>query len=435
MYRELRHRDPVHHVEEHDYWVLSRYADVFGAVRDVTTFSSAQGLTYEYDELNKAGLDLVAPMVFLDPPEHLAFRRLVAFGFTPRQVDLIEPQVRQFVVERIERLHELGSGDIVETLLKPLPSFVVAHYLGVPESDRARFDHWTEGIVAANALGDPMSAADAVADLFAYFTELIEYRRAHPGDDSLSELVAASDGAGVSALQMLGYAFTMIAGGNDTTTGLLSVGLELLTESPAQQALLVADPGRIPEAVEELLRLSSPVQGLARTTTRDVTIAGRHIPAGRKVLLLYASANRDASLWGPDAEDLDLTRRPRQIVAFGYGPHHCLGAAAARLMARVTLEELCRRLPNGQVHAAAGRSPPGTSFAGTRRSPSWPMADDARADGRASRPPGCGRTQAPLKFTSLVSTVPAVRPGAVCSPQYRLVWAMTSSGDGAPQAD
>jgi len=220
-------------------------------------------------------------------------------------------------------------------------------------------DHWTEGIVAANALGDPMSAADAVADLFAYFTELIEYRRAHPGDDSLSELVAASDGAGVSALQMLGYAFTTIAGGNDTTTGLLSVGLELLTESPAQQALLVADPGRIPEAVEELLRLSSPVQGLARTTTRDVTIAGRHIPAGRKVLLLYASANRDASLWGPDAEELDLTRRPRQIVAFGYGPHHCLGAAAARLMARVTLEELCRRLPNGQVDAAAGRFAPG----------------------------------------------------------------------------
>src|SRR5205823_365848 len=161
---------------------------------------------------------------------------------------------------------------------KPLPSFVVAHYLGVPERDRIRFDAWTHGIVAANALGDPMLASTTVGELFGYFTELIEWRRAEPGDDVISELVRVSDGAGVSALQILGFAFTMVTGGNDTTTGLLSVGLELLAADPEQRAALAASPALIPDAVEELLRLSSPVQGLARTTTRDVDIDGDRIP-------------------------------------------------------------------------------------------------------------------------------------------------------------
>jgi cytochrome P450 len=359
MYRQLREEDPVHHVEDGDYWVLSRYDDVFSAVRDPAVFSSAQGLTFEYDERHKAGLDLVAPMVFLDPPDHLAFRRLVAYGFTPRQVEEIEPAVRSFVTQRVERVFDLGTSDIVEELLKPLPSFVVAHYLGVPESDRSKFDHWTEGIVAANALGDPLSAAEAVRDLFDYFSDLIEYRRRHGGDDAISELVAASDGAGVSALQILGFAFTMITGGNDTTTGLLSVGLELLSKNPDQRDFLVAHPEHIPDAVDELLRLSSPVQGLARTTTRDIAIRGRTIPCGRKVLLLFASANRDTAQFGADAEELQVRRRPKQIVAFGYGPHHCLGAAAARLMARIVLEELFARTPNCAVDAAGGRFAPG----------------------------------------------------------------------------
>jgi cytochrome P450 family 130 len=359
MYRQLRDEDPVHHVAAGDYWVLSRYADVFSAVRDPQTFSSAQGLTFEYDELHKAGLELIAPMVFLDPPDHLAFRRLVAYGFTPRQVDEIEPAVRDFVVARLDDLREMGEGDIVHELFKPLPSFVVAHYLGVPESDRANFDHWTDGIVAANAKGDAMSAAGAVTELFGYFSELIEYRRKTPGDDALSLLIQASDESGVSALQMLGFAFTMITGGNDTTTGLLSVALELLSAQPDQQAMLAGNPDLIPDAVEELLRLSSPVQGLARTTTRPVSIGDREIPVGRKVLLLFASGNRDERRFGHDAERLSVTRRPRQIVTFGYGPHHCLGAAAARLMGRVALEELLVRMPNCRVDAPAGRFAPG----------------------------------------------------------------------------
>lgn len=355
MYAALRDHDPVHHVAEGDYWVLSRFADVFAAARDTATFSSAQGLTFGYGEIDAAGLGDATPMVFLDPPEHTEFRRLVARGFTPRRVADLEPQVRAFVVERVDRLRAAGGGDIVADLFKPLPSMVVAHYLGVPQADRTRFDGWTDAIVAANAAGDAMAAPDAVAELFEYFSHLIERRRREPGDDTISHLVAAADdGQPVPALRILGFAFTMVAGGNDTTTGLLGGSAELLTDRRDQRDLLLEDPTRIPDAVDELLRLTSPVQGLARTSTRDVTVEDTVIPEGRKVLLLYASANRDPRTFGDDAEELRVERRPGQIMSFGYGAHHCLGAAVARLVARVTLEELLTRCPRFTVDAALG---------------------------------------------------------------------------------
>jgi cytochrome P450 len=358
MYRALRDHDPVHHVSNGDYWVLSRYADVFAAVRDPATFSSAQGLTFTYGDLQAFGIGDIAPMVFMDPPDHTEFRRLVARGFTPRQVETLAPVVRQFVAQRVERLRNEGTGDIVAELLKPLPTFVVARYLGVPPEDRPRFDDWAHAIVAANALGNPLAAGDAVVDLFVYFTDLIERRRREPGDDAISKLVQGGGDASVAPL-ILGFAFTMVTGGNDTTTGLLSGGLELLAAHPDQRERLASDPHLIPDAVEELLRLTSPVQGLARTTTRDVEIGGVSIPAGRKVMLLYGSANRDEREFGPDADQLDIARKPRQILAFGYGPHHCLGAAAARMMGCVALEELLARCPRFTVDTAGGRFAPG----------------------------------------------------------------------------
>lgn len=359
MYRDLRDHDPVHHVERGDYWVLSRYRHVFDAARDTERFSSAQGLTHLYDDVATAGLDTVRPMVFLDPPEHTEFRRLVAKGFTPRQVAEIEPAVREFAAERIEAMRSNGGGDIVSELLKPLPTFVVAHYLGVPEADRGRFDRWVHRVVAASANGNVLDASETVAEIFEYFTALIERRRSDPGDDTISLLVQAGDGAGVDPMRILGFAFTMITGGNDTTTGLLSVGLDLLHRSPDQQAALAADPGLTDDAVQELLRLTSPVQGLARTTTTDVDIDGTTIPAGRKVMLLYAAANRDPREFGDDAEQLRIDRRPAQILTFSYGAHHCLGASAARLMGRVVLEELLGRCPEFAVDGDAATFAPG----------------------------------------------------------------------------
>ncbi len=362
MYRALREHDPVHHVvptdrPDHDYYVLSRHADIWSAARDHQTFSSAQGLTVNYGELEMIGLADNPPMVMRDPPTHTEFRKLVSRGFTPRQVEAIEPTVRQFVVERIERLRTNGGGDIVAQLFKPLPSMVVAHYLGVPEADRGKFDGWTEAIVAANTAdggigGSLDGLGDALGEMMAYFTALIERRRVEPADDTVSHLVAAgvgADGDIAGVLSVLAFTFTMVTGGNDTTTGMLGGSVQLLHQRPDQRLLLVDDPGLIPGAVDEFLRLTSPVQGLARTTTRDVTIGDRTIPAGRKVFLLYGSANRDEREYGPDAGELDVTRNPRNILTFSHGAHFCLGSAAARMQSRVALTELLARIPEFTV--------------------------------------------------------------------------------------
>jgi len=366
MYRALRDHDPVHHVvppkhPKDDYYVLSRHADVWSAARDHETFSSAQGLTVNYGDLEMIGLKDNPPFVMQDPPVHTEFRKLVSRGFTPRQVEAVAPKVREFVVERIEKPRADGGGDIVTELFKPLPSMVVAHYLGVPEEDWDRFDGWTQAIVAANTADGGVAGAlgtvgDAVGTMMAYFAGLIERRRTEPEDDTISHLVAAgvgADGDIAGTLSILAFTFTMVTGGNDTSTGMLGGSMPLLYQRPDQRRLLVDNPELIPDAVDELLRLTSPVQGLARTVTHDVAIGGTTIPAGRRALLLYGSANRDERQYGPNAGDLDVTRFPRNILTFGHGAHHCLGAAAARMQSRVALTELLARCPDFEVDESA----------------------------------------------------------------------------------
>ncbi|MDQ6526193.1 cytochrome P450 [Nocardioides sp. LHD-245] len=363
-YAWLRDHDPVHHVvpdrrADRDHYVLSRHADVLAAAVDVATYSSAHGLTVEYDELERIGLVDNPPFVMTDPPVHTTFRKLVARGFTPRQVRELEPVVRAYAAERLDALRAAGGGDVVAELFKPLPSLVVGHYLGVPAADQPRFDDWSGAIVAANVAGEgeaaAAGAADATLELMGYFSELVERRRHEPGEDTVSQLVRAD----VELLEILAFVFTMVAGGNDTSTGALGGAVQLLAARPDQRALLAGDPGLVPDAVEEFLRLTSPVQGLARTTTRDVELHGTTIPAGRKVLLLYGAGNRDPRKYGPDADALDVRRRPSQILSFSQGHHHCLGAAAARLQITVALEELLARIPDFAVDEDAVTWAPG----------------------------------------------------------------------------
>ena len=196
--------------------------------------------------------------------------------------------------------------------------------------------------------------------MLGYFSELIERRRREPADDTVSHLVAAGvgdDDAGL--LSILGYVFAMVTGGNDTTTGALGGAVQLLAAHPDQREHLVADPGLVRGAVEEFLRLTSPVQGLARTATRDVELHGVTIPAGRKVLLCYGAANRDPRRYGADADELDVLRKPTQILTFSQGSHHCIGNAAARMMAVVALEELLDRIPSFTVDPAGVTWAPG----------------------------------------------------------------------------
>jgi cytochrome P450 len=375
MYAALREHDPVHRVPDNgrgeDYWVLARFADVFAAAVDAKTFSSASGLTPEYGEMERLGLE--SPIVMMDPPEHTALRKLAIKQFTPQQVRALEPMIREFVVERVERMRELGEADVVAELFKPLPSLVVSHFLGVPREDRALFDRWSQSIVAANAAGDALDAKQAVGEIVVYFSKLIEERRAAPKDDMLSALVHGklNDGAEVSLAKMLGMGFTMVTGGNDTVTGLLGGSAELLTREPELRTKLREDPGLLPSAIEEFLRLTSPVQGLARTVTRDVEIEGRTIPQGRKVMLLYGSANRDEREFGPNAGSCEIDRKIRRHLAFSYGPHFCIGAAAARLQATIAIEELLARCPDFSVDYEGGRYAGG---AHTRRFESLPFA-------------------------------------------------------------
>src|ERR1700747_3645946 len=256
MYRAIRDHDPVHHVvspkhPEDDYYVLSRHADVWTAARDHETFSSAQGLTVNYGDLELIGLQDNPPFVMQEPPVHTEFRKLVSRGFTPRQVEAVEPKVREFAIERIERLRANGGGDIVPDLFKPLPSMVVAHYLGVPEGDRDQFDGWTDGIVAASTVEGGVAGAlgtlgEALGEMMTYFTALIERRRVEPEDDTVSHLVAAgvgADGDIAGVLSILAFTFTMVTGGNDTTTGMLGGSVQLLHQRPDQRRGAAPKPG------------------------------------------------------------------------------------------------------------------------------------------------------------------------------------------------
>ena len=344
MYSDLRNNSPVHFVETGSFWVLSRFEDVFNAARNPRVFSSRHGLTIDQDS-NNLDMGDSAPIVFLDPPEHTEFRRLISKGFTPRKAEDMTEDISAFVESAINRIKELETCDIISELFKPLPSFVVSKYLGVPASDRVVFDTWTEKIVAGAIHNEENEGLEAIYEVTNYFTELIEWRKKTPGDDLISELIEMGEEK-VSIMWILGLAFTMIAGGNDTTTGLLGGSAVLLSENPDQRKLLSEDLRLLPGAIEELLRMPSPVQGLSRVLLEDFELHDEKIPSGSRVLLGYGSGNRDEREFGEDSEKLDIQRNIKRILSFGSGAHFCLGASVARLQSSIALREILRNFPD-----------------------------------------------------------------------------------------
>lgn len=242
-----------------------------------------------------------------------------------------------------------------------IPTFVLAHLFDIPAADRHRFGPWVSALTSLQEEGFRPAglkggAVAAVAEMFGYFGELIAERRAAPGEDLISALVSAEiDGERLDDWDILGFCFVIVAGGNDTTGNLISHTVALLDRHPRQRELLVADPRFIPDALKGCLRFESSVQALARTTTREVEVGGLTIPAGEKVMMLYGSANRDERHFGPDAAELNVVRKPHQILTFSYGAHHCIGNQAARMQARVALEEVLARCPNYTVDEAGIR--------------------------------------------------------------------------------
>ena len=366
-YAILRETDPVHFhrgdgtAAHPDFWALSRYADVDAAVCAPDAFSSASGLTFYRDEIEKLGL---APtIVMMDPPEHSGKRRLLAKAFSPKRVAETEPLIRDYVrgrlAEMAERDHDGEVVDLHRDFSSRIPTFVLAHLFDLPAQDRPRFGPWVSALTTLQEEGFRPAgleggAVAAVAEMFGYFGELIAERRAAPGEDLISALTQAEiGGEQLDDWDILGFCFVIVAGGNDTTGNLISHTVALLDANPRQRGMLVADPGLIPGALQECLRYESSVQALARTTTREVTVGGVTIPAGEKVMMLYGSANRDEREFGPTAGELDITREITGHLGFSRGPHFCIGSHFARLQARIAVEELYAAHPAVGVDSGA----------------------------------------------------------------------------------
>jgi cytochrome P450 len=359
-YRALRAHAPVFHNAEKDFYALSRFEDIFLALKDPATFTSTEGLTPIAGE--KEILGLAPTFIMMDPPDHTRLRRLVSKAFTRERVAALDERVSDFVRGRMDRLlarmRRDGEADFVSELSSPIPTFVLAEILGVPEADRERFDPWSQAITSATLEEDKVEAAVlAVAHLFQFFVEVIERKRVEPGDDMISSLVASQrEGEKLSNWDILGFCFVFIAGGNDTTNHLLGNALAALETYPHERSRVISDHSLVPNLVEEVLRYDGPVQGLSRATTRDVTLHGVHIPRGKKVHMLFASGNRDEREFGPTAERLDVTREIKRHLAFSGGPHFCIGAHFARASAKTALEALFTRAP-GYVLGARTRFP------------------------------------------------------------------------------
>ncbi len=354
VYQRLRDECPVYQQTRLRFWALSRFEDVHAALNDHEAFCSRQGLTWDPGAATQAGV--LPMMVTTDPPDHTKLRRLINRGLTPKRVADLEPEVRTGIVERIDALSAAGGGDLVADVAVPVPTAMVGRFLGVPEADRARFHHWAGAVIAGTsgaAFHDEHHRA--VRELYAYFHALIERRRLEPTDDLIGTLIAAEiDGAQLTTGEILGFCFNIVVGGIETTTNLIANGMALLAAHPDSARRLAAEPRRIPQAIEEFLRLETPVAGLCRTTTRPVALHGVTIPAGEKVLLMFGAANRDEREFA-DPDRLDFERGAERHLAFGHGAHYCIGAALARLMGRVAFEELTQRLEDSRVDPALGR--------------------------------------------------------------------------------
>ena len=352
VYRRLRDKFPVFHNPELSFWALSRYDDVKAGLLDPDTYCSGQGITVGLGELKQSG-PLAAPMlIMMDGPRHTRMRAIVSRAFTPRRIANLEGRIREIARGLLDAFEGQNEVDLVCGFSAPLPTTVIAELLGVPISDHEWFKQKSVELaqfdpakMRAQAGEESLATLGPAIELGAYMSERLAERRAAPRDDLLSALLAAEiDGEKLTDAETIGFAFLLLVAGNETTTNLISNGAINLDRYPGQRRKLVEDPSLIASAVEECLRFDSPVQGLARTLTRDVTLHGTAIPKGDQVLLLFASANRDERRI-PDPERFDVTRDPNPHLAFGFGAHYCLGANLARLEARVAFEELLARFP------------------------------------------------------------------------------------------
>lgn len=360
-WKRLRDDAPAYYNDRHDFWAVSRYDDVLNALLDWETFSSARGIVVEMIDTNPDAVlfgdipGMLPMMIMMDPPRHDRLRKLVSRAFTPRRVAALEARMREMCAEFLDPHVGGGPFDIMEECAAKVPGMVIGAIMGVPEPDQNELRIWIDAMMRWDPEGTDADKAESIGKLYKYMQELVAERRENPRDDMISDLHAAriadADAGGDTQLafdEVFGFTQLLIAAGNETTARLLGWTSVLLARHPDQRRILLDDPSVVPNAVEELLRYESPSPIQGRYVTRDVDVAGTTIPAGSRLAILNASANRDERHF-EDPDRFDVTRQIDRHLAFGYGVHFCLGAALARLEGKVVLEEMLARFPDWQV--------------------------------------------------------------------------------------
>jgi len=366
LYARLRAEAPVAWNADHGFWALTGHPEVQHAGVDPQTFCSGQGILVQ-----EIGTEYASPptMMHTDPPAHTRYRRLVQPGFKPTVVRNLEDTVRAHARRLIDAVEPGTVLDLLPALSVPFPLQVICSLLGVDGDRWPKFYEWSEAVIPG-AVDWPAEKIGALQlEMWEFLVGTAKARRAEPRDDVISAIAtAAPEGDELSDDELAMFLVQLLVAGNETTRNLLSGGLLALADRPDQWARLRDDRSLVPAAVEELLRWTTPVISFLRTATRDTELRGQPIAAGEPVLLVYASANRDEAVFGPTADRLDVGRDPNPHLAFGFGPHFCLGAALARLEGRVVLEALLDRFaavePAGPIERA-----PSPVIAGVRRAP------------------------------------------------------------------
>jgi cytochrome P450 len=364
VYRRLRDEAPVFRNDELGFWALSRFEDVLAAAHDPRRFTNGgSGALTGHSRIPYPNLAM------LDDPRHGQLRALLSRAFSIRPMASHEGRIRQLTREMVGAVAGAGRVDVMAAVAVPLPAAVIGDLLGLEPERWEQFRRWADDAVHQD-LSDPASVEagrQAHAHMVREFHVLVDERRRAPTDDMLSDLVRAEvAGERLTDEEIIGFCQLLWLAGSETTSNVVGNGLLALAAHPDARAAVVAEPARIPAAIEEMLRWDPPTHGLARTTSVAVDVQGVTIPAGDRVYLLWASANRDEREF-PDPDRFDIDRRIDRHLAFGHGIHFCLGAALARLEARVVFEELLAVMPDYTVAEERIERRPSTAVRGPTR--------------------------------------------------------------------